>query len=166
MYRAMRRLRRKGKAVAGFYEEIPAMALVVAGVTVFLLSVVHVVSLYLTTLSQENIQEECYTLSRLFRAYEKIMYNGTYSMNPVSGVFEIEKIENLTNETVLKDFHSTRKYRITIEDLENTTRKWVFGTELPVPKPEVYGVETSPVVLKEKHDVFHVGRLTVEMWPA
>ncbi|MEM3493857.1 MAG: hypothetical protein QXD15_05845, partial [Thermoplasmata archaeon] len=159
------RARRRKKGIAGFYEEIPAMILIIAGITVFLISVIHVVSLYLTTVSVENLQEECYSLSRLVRSYEKIMYNGTYSMNPVSGVFDIEKINNLTNETVLKELHSTRKYRITIEDLENTSLKWSFGTEMPSPRPSVCAVETAPVVLKDKHDVFHIGRLTVEMWP-
>ncbi|MGB9636638.1 MAG: hypothetical protein ACPL1Y_05260, partial [Thermoplasmata archaeon] len=74
------------------------------------------------------------------------------------------KIKNLTNQTVLKDLHSTHKFRITIEDLENTTNKWNFGEEPPTPRPEIYAVETAPVALKDKHDVFHIGRLTVEMW--
>lgn len=158
------KLKGRKKGVAGFYEEIPAMILIIAGVTVFLISVVHVVSLYLSTVNQENIQDECYSLSRIVRSYDKIMYNGTYSMNPVSGVFDIDKIKNITNETVMKDFHSTRKFKITIEDLENTTAKWTFGTEVPIPRPSVYAVEITSVVLKDKHDVFHVGRLTVEMW--
>ncbi|MCX8173497.1 MAG: hypothetical protein N3F63_02650 [Thermoplasmata archaeon] len=158
------KLKRRKKGVAGFYEEIPALILIIAGVTVFLISVVHVVSLYLSTVNQENIQDECYSLSRIVRSYDKIMYNGTYSMNPVSGVFDIDKIRNLTNATVLKDLHSTKKFKITIEDLENTTAKWTFGTEIPTPRPSVYAVETTSIVLKDKHDVFHVGRLTVEMW--
>jgi len=159
----MFRLRGK-KGVAGFYEEIPAMVLVILGVTLFLLSVVHVVSLYLSTTTKETIQDECYQLSRLVRSYEKIMYNGTYSMNPVSGIFDIDKINNLTNTTVLKDLHSTHKYKIAIEDLENTSNVWYFGNDTPEPRPAVIAVENAPVCIKVMHDVFHIGRLTVEMW--
>ena len=159
------RLRKSNKGIAGFFEELPAILIILVGIGIFLFSIISVFLMYTNARKIEQKFDEIYDLSRTIRAYHKILFNGTFTTTPVATIIDKEKIALLNNNEVLTDIKvsGNRQFHFWVTDKEDPTNAWDFGHKVPGDEIAKLFVETT-VVIKINNDVYHVGLLRVALW--
>lgn len=156
-------LRHREEGIAGFFEDIPVLIVVVIATGIFLFSLVHAYVLYLEQIENQRMFEDAKGLCRAVRSYEGLT-GGTEE-----GVFEGDKLISLTNEALQEDFNVTVlgfHYQISIIDTSNyqsgTNYTLSFKTSDPPARGNRYSVTTS--VLINVDETYHVAQLVVTVW--
>ena len=100
-------------AVAGFFEDIPALMVVVIGVTIFLASMINAFMNYSVRQYDDDPQEG----QKLLEAI--IAHPGLVKDGYKDGTFDRGKLRNLTIEDIEKDIFTEFNYEIFIEDVSD-----------------------------------------------
>ncbi len=100
-------------AVAGFFEDIPALMVVVIGVTIFFASMINAFMNYSVTQFEDDPQEG----QKLLEAI--ISYSGLTKDGYKDGTFDRGKLRNLTIEDLERDIFTEFEYEIYVEDVSD-----------------------------------------------
>jgi len=160
------RLRKNRKGIAGVYEDIIALILVVLSLTIFFYTVGNVYNTYYESARNSRLTEQTSQLLGTVRSYDKLLGTGTYTGEPVEGRYSLIKLKTMTNDVVKSDIRpsSNCQYSVTIVDKEDQTNSWIYGYE--VPKNVVIRSMSTAVVIMINDLEYHVGVLRVQMWYA
>jgi len=107
-------------AVAGFFEDIPALMVVVIGVTIFMASMINAFMNY-SVRQYEDDPQEGQKLLEVIIAYPGLIKDGYKD-----GTFDRGKLRNLTIEDLEKDIFTDFNYEIFIEDVSDYPDKENF----------------------------------------
>ena len=154
---------RKDDGVAGFFEDIPTLIVVIIGFGIFLLSMVNAFVAYQAQQNTFRMHQENVEFAQAIRAYDKLTYNDQ------EGVFLGDKVLAISNGTMEQDFNSTAlgyDYRIMINDVsdypDSNTYKKTVQTSSPPSRTSKFTVN-SPVVIKVG-EYYHAAQLIVTIW--
>ncbi len=156
-------LSRKDEGVAGFFEDIPTLIVVIIGFGIFLLSIVNAFVTYQAQQDSFRMHQESVEFSQAIRAYDKLTYNS------MEGIFLGDKILDISDKTIESDFHPDAlgyDYRIIINDVsdypDSILYKKTFQTVSPPSRASKFTV-TSSVVIRVG-DNYHATQLIVTIW--
>jgi len=155
---------RQNEGVAGFFEDIPALIVVIIGFGIFLLSMVNAFVAYQAQQNSFRMHQENVEFSQAIRSYDKLTYNN------MEGVFQGEKILNTSTWGKIKnDFHPVAlgyDYRIIINDVSDYPDKFLFKknfqTSPPPSRTSKYTVTSSVVI--NVGEFYHPAQLIVTIW--
>ncbi|UCG70894.1 MAG: hypothetical protein JSV09_07830 [Thermoplasmata archaeon] len=157
----MLRLREEG--IAGFFEDIPVLIVVIIAAGIFLFSLVHAYVLYLEQIDNQRMYEDAKELLKAIRSY------GDLTVDSEEGVFEGDKLVSLTNEALQEDFNVSVlgfHYQISIIDTSDyqcsTNYTLSFKTSNPPARGNRYSVMTS--VLINVDETYHAAQLIITIW--
>jgi hypothetical protein len=156
-------VRQREEGIAGFFEDIPVLIVVVIATGIFLFSLVHAYVQYLEQIENQRMHEDAKGLCEAVRSYEGL------TADSEEGVFEGDKLFSLTNEALQEDFNVTvlgYHYQISIIDTSDYQSSinytMSFKTSDPPAGGDRYSVTTS--VLINVDDTYHAAQLIVTIW--
>ena len=151
------------EAVAGPFEDIPVLIVVMIATTIFLFSMVHAYVNYLDNIENQRMRENAYSLSNSIRSYEKLTDDSK------EGVYLGENVLSLTTEVLNEDFEEAKlgyHFRISIMDTSSYPNSnyysTSFGKSNPPASGDIYSVTTS--VLIKVNEEYHTAQLMVTIW--
>jgi hypothetical protein len=119
-------------AVAGAFEELPALMVVLVAISLFSVSVAHAVNAWSEGAESARLGEDCLAFASMVRSSETLA-------GPGGGDIELSRLMNATSESFMEEFDPESLgfgYRVTVNclDLETGNSTWtvVLGTgEMP-----------------------------------
>jgi len=155
-------IRKDNKGVAGFFEDIPVLIVVVISIGMFIVSVVHVYANYAAQQDALRMYEDCREFTQAIRTYDSLMYQSQ------EGMFDVQKMETLANETLEYDFNRTSlgfDYQILIRDVSDYPKPIVraFGA-LHIPRDVSKITITSSINIRVSSEEIHAAQLIVTIW--
>jgi hypothetical protein len=152
-----------GEGVSGAFEELPALFVVLVGISLFAVTVAHAYSSQAGEQDFTALQEDCLAFSRMVRSSD-LLCNGE-----AAGNLDLTVLKNLSGDCVLEEFDPLAlgfEYSLAVSRLDTTT-----GGIAPVFNFSSVVVENalqtasfaSPVNLNEFGSV-GAGVLTVSVW--
>lgn len=154
---------RKNDGVAGFFEDIPTLIVVIIGFGIFLLTVVNAFVAYQAQQDSFRMHQEVVEFTQAMRVYDKFTYNS------LEGVYLGDKLIDIQYDTIETDFNPRAlgyDYRIIINDVSDYPNrnlyKRSFQTDSPPPEASKYTVTSSIVIRVGEYN--HAGELIVTIW--
>lgn len=151
------------EGIAGFFEDIPVLLVVIIATGIFLFSLVHAYVLYLDQFEYQRMHENALGLSRSVRSYDGLIYGSE------EGVFLGDKLTSLTFEALQEDFNVTRlgyNYQVSIIDTSDYQNSVNYTKSFKTANPPVtgnrYSVTTSVLIKVDK--TYHAAQLIVTIW--
>lgn len=151
------------EGVAGFFEDIPVLIVVLIATGIFLYSLVHAYVVYLDNVEYQRMTGEVEDLRDAIRSYEGLIVGFQ------EGVFSGDKLDSLNLVDLKEDFDPRvlgYDYRVSVIDtssyhnsLEYT--KSFASSELPS-SGDMYSVTTSILIMVDAS--YHAGQLVVTIW--
>ena len=164
-----RSVRKNRKGVAGFFEDIPSLIVVIIGVAVFLLTILTTYSTYMANQKIRTLEQDGREFVDALRVYDKLAYVGPEGMQ--EGVFDREKVISLTADTLESKFNSSTLgygYQVSLvdkSDYQNSekayNRLWKTG-EVPGTSSKV--TITSSVIIWVDCSERHPAQMIVTIW--
>jgi hypothetical protein len=149
--------------VAGFFEDIPALIVVIIGFGIFLLSMVNAFVAYQSQQNSFRMHQESVEFSQAIRGYDRLTYNS------MEGVFLGDNILNLSDIKIKNDFHPNSlnfNYLVIIKDVSDypDSHKYIrnFDTSDVPQRTSIYTVSSSVVIVVG--DNYHAAQLIVMIW--
>ena len=100
------------------FEELPALMVVLIAISLFSVSMAHATMSWDDNQEYIALQEDCQTFAGMVRSSD------TLCGENAAGIYNLARIQNITNETFLEEFNSTLlgfEYRIIIQPIDNQT---------------------------------------------
>jgi len=161
-------LRWDRRGVAGFFEDIPALIVIVTGVGIFLSSMINAFTNYQNKQYEDEPEEETQILLESVISYSKLKRSGYKD-----GTFDLGKLRKMTSENLTRDIHSDFEYEVKVEDVSdypdkqnftfNTSEKPTGDVDLIVSLHYPINIYTS-TELHQKETSIHGAILTITMW--
>lgn len=107
-----------GDAVAGVFEELPALLVVLVGISLFMVSAAHSFSEWGGDQDYASLQEDCQTFTAMVKSSDLLCSEGK------SGCFDMAMLENCSEQEFLSTFNSSVlefEYQVTIQCLNIST---------------------------------------------
>jgi hypothetical protein len=114
-------------AIAGAFEELPTLLVVLVAISLFSVSVAHAAASWGESDDYIKLQEDCQTFAGMVRASDTLCAEGK------TGIFDIGKLQNISQEDFLEEFNSTLfgfGYRVTIQCVEPEIGNATLGVEI------------------------------------
>jgi hypothetical protein len=114
-------------AIAGAFEELPVLLVVLVAISLFSVSVAHAASSWAESDDYLNLQDDCQTFAGMVRASDTLCAEGK------TGIYDIGKLQNISQEDFLEEFNSTLLgfgYRVTIQCIDPETGNVTLGVEI------------------------------------
>lgn len=158
------RLQGDRRAAAGFFEDLPALVVVVVATSLFLGFVIGTYRTYLREEAHSSFTENVRSFARKARSCPVWLHDGVPGLFDAHAMVETS-LWNLSRELRFPDY----SVRITISDLADYPVHYNASLERLVKGPDAklrYGtvVLVLPVALWVTDDEVHAGRMTVEGW--
>jgi hypothetical protein len=154
---------REEEAVAGPFEDIPVLIVVMIATSIFLFSMVHGYVNYLDNVEDQRMRDNAYSLSNSIRSYEELLDGSK------EGVFLGEKVLSLTTETLNNDYKEAElgyRFRIAILDTSDYPNAHdysrSYGDSNPPANGNIYSITTS--ILISVNEEYHTAQLIVILW--
>ena len=148
------------KGIAGFFIDIPALIVIIIGLSIFTASIYQAHLSYAEEKGEEHMIDDLDNFIKNFRNYDYISES--------EGVYRIENLRTL-NSTILEKEYSPAKlefhYKIEIIDDSNYNSKYYFSFQSDgLPKnQDIYSLK-SPIILKEDTGISHLSTLRISIW--
>jgi len=122
-----RRFRSDKYGVTGFFEDIPALIVVVIGVAIFLASMINAFANY----TNRQYEEKPETGQRLLETI--LSYPGMKREGYKDGTFDLGKLRNLTDDRLKREIVTDLEYEIYIRDVSDypDRENFTFNTSRP-----------------------------------
>jgi hypothetical protein len=145
-------------------EEVPALLVVVLGLSIFILSIAQAYVAYAVQAEQMRGQELVRQFATSINSYEEI----TWDWRP--GVFDSVKLATLPDEAVLREFNPESlgfQYQITVVDVssyscESRDTYRLNSSQMPL-GDDVY-TTVWPAIVRHNAEEYHAAQLIVSMW--
>jgi hypothetical protein len=105
-------------AIAGAFEELPTLLVVLVAISLFSVSVAHAAASWGESDDYISLQEDCQIFAGMVRASDTLCAEGR------TGVYDIGKLQNISQDDFLEEFNSTLLgfgYRVTIQCIDPET---------------------------------------------
>jgi hypothetical protein len=156
-------LKAREEGIAGFFEDIPVLIVVVIATGIFLVSLVSAYVSYLDSLEGQRMHDEAESFCKAIRSYEG------FTDGSREGVFSGDKLIMISSESMQEDFHPTAlgfHYQVAIVDTSDYPNAANFTKSLETAEPPLtgnrYTVTTSILINVEEN--FHAAQLIVTIW--
>lgn len=148
------------RGVAGFFVDIPALLVIMIGLSVFTVSIYRAQSSYADRVRDENWDQKLADFMDMMRKHDLLAHR--------SGVFSVRNLAGLNDTTLIEAYNTSSmgfNYRIQIIDNDAylTDHSRTFQTAgLPLNK-DIYADETS-IVLRQSDGRTHLSSMMVSIW--
>jgi hypothetical protein len=149
--------------VAGAFEELPVLLVVLVAVSLFSVSVAHTATSWSQNNSYNELQEDCLTLARMVRNSEALCVEGD------PGTFDISKLQNITGDDFIEEFNPSMLglgYRIGIQCIDTESGNLTSAFFLCSSEPPS-GIDTaafSSCINTDTNGHIGAARLSVMVW--
>ncbi|MEF8873655.1 MAG: hypothetical protein V5A88_03165 [Candidatus Thermoplasmatota archaeon] len=151
------------RGVAGFFLDGPILVLIIVTVTVLLAIFSQAYLQYERESERAELDSYCLDLKREIQRHpEMVAENENYRQR---GEFSIEKLNRLTNQTLIEELDIDRNYDFKIH--VNDTRSdqvWIFGSADNEEEPPSKSSYSSPILLSGENTEPKIGELRVIVW--
>jgi hypothetical protein len=151
------------EAVAGPFEDIPVLIIVMIATGIFLFSLVNAYATYLDQYDHQRMHENAHTLSQSLRSYDQLIYGSQ------EGVFSGDKVISLSSDILALDYDQRSlgyNYQVSIIDKsdysDNLDFTRTFGNSDPPLSGDKYSV-TDSILIKVDNE-YHAAQLVVTIW--
>ena len=103
------------EAVAGAFEELPVLLVVLVAVSLFSVSVAHSAASWGAEDDYSNLQEDCQAFSEMVRSSRTLCLEGR------SGIYDYSRLQNMSQSNFFEEFNSTLlgfEYRVIVQCLD------------------------------------------------
>lgn len=151
------------EGIAGPFEDIPVLIVVVIATAIFLFSLVNAYVNYIDTIENQRMREDALSLSNSLRSFEGLQKGAE------EGIFDGEKLLLFSTEKLNRDYNESKlgyHFRMSVLDTSdypnanNYTRS--FGDQNPPVGGNKYSVTTS--ILIKVDTEYHTAQLIVTIW--
>ncbi len=114
----MRGINREEEAIAGAFEELPALLVVLIAISLFSVSFAYATTSWAEDREYLGLQEDCRTFSSMVRS------STTFCGDCDAGLFDLSRVQNITNYSIQNEFNSTIldfDYRVSIQPIEGNS---------------------------------------------
>jgi hypothetical protein len=156
--------RRRDRATAGFFEDIPALIVVTIGLGIFFSSAIYAFVNYHKSSSSTSFVDYAHDFADAVRSCPALLYDDNNA--PLSGVYDYEKIQHVSLLDLNRTLNCPYFYSINITDVSDyqdhrCDRRIESATYLDSPiRIRVSLSATVRVDLSQ----YHASLLTVEVW--
>jgi hypothetical protein len=151
------------EGIAGPFEDIPVLLVVIIATAIFLFSLVHAYVNYIENIENQRMRENAQSLCNSLRSYEVILDGSS------DGVYDGEKMQTFSDEKLNVDYNESKlgfHFRMSIVDTSDYpnanyyTRS--FGDLNPPVEGDKYTVTTSILIRVDSE--YHAAQLIVTVW--
>ncbi|MBS3816430.1 MAG: hypothetical protein KGY76_02580 [Candidatus Thermoplasmatota archaeon] len=154
------------EGVIGFYEDVPALLIVVVGTLIFLASMYSAIERHDESSTHSEFEREAIEFAEGVRASERLLYKDRI------GQFDASKVEGLNSENLTRSFNNPDfYYKVTLTDVSNysvrynkTWRKEPDSNFTEESYEKGRKVILLSVNIVVDSDEIHPARLRVEVW--
>ncbi len=151
---------RARRGVAGFFVDIPALLLILVGISIFTASLYHSHTSYLERREEEALKEELDRFVENLRGYRYLAGS--------PGVFIAGRVERVNRSILNESYHPTTlgfRYSLEIEDNSGYEKDYSreINTERIPSSRDVY-VKSTSIIIKEYNGRNHLAELRVSIW--
>ena len=143
-------------------EDLPSFLIVLVALGVFMASILYSTTRYLKAQDGMDKYGDCRSLLERVRGYGGLTVNGTFTAQPVPGVFSLEKLNGMNASMMKGELSSRREFAVEIVDLEDENGRWMFG-EPPSDRADRTTLQ-SGIIIRTQGEEYHVARLSVTIW--
>ena len=151
------------KGVGGFFEDIPVLIIVTVGISVFLITSMHALSVYLTNDQHMNFRDDVDQFVQNLRTYTHL------SDREGGGTFSLDKVKDLSSERLIADFPPAKvgfHYQLSLEVIDrseeqlNRSFSWATGN---IDSKADHVIVRSYLLVREG-DLLHASKLSLLAW--
>jgi hypothetical protein len=151
------------EGIAGPFEDIPVLLVVIIATAIFLFSLVHAYVNYIDNIEKQRMRENTQSLCNSLRSYEVLLDGSS------DGVYDGEKLQTFSNEKLNVDYNESRlgfHFRMSIVDTSDYPNAnyytMSFGDLNPPVEGDKYTVTTSILIRVDSE--YHAAQLIVTVW--
>jgi hypothetical protein len=151
------------EGIAGPFEDIPVLLVVIIATAIFLFSLVHAYVGYIDNLENQRMREKALSLSDSLRSYEKLQDGSS------EGIYLGEKLQLFSNEKLNEDYNESRlgyHFRMSVLDTSSypssNNYTMSFGISSLPANGNRYTVTTS--ILIRVGSEYHTAQLIITIW--
>jgi hypothetical protein len=149
------------EGIAGFFEDLPALLVVLVAVAIFILSIAGAYAAYGDYLQQLRFHEQAVEFSESIRTYEFLTYNQE------EGKFQADALNETTAAQMAIDFHPENvglHWNVRVVDVSGYGGKYTWSAGETVPQGVSRIAITSPLTIRNNSDQIRGARLVVTVW--
>jgi hypothetical protein len=151
------------KGAAGIFEDLPAFLVVLIALGIFIASIFFSTVNYIKTWEYNERYEECLELLEALKQYDGLLITGKATSQPMTGVYSIQKLNDMNSSVMRTDILSEHHYNISIVSLKDKSLNWKFGDELESEGTERTTMFTT-IIIEVNQNELHTGHLRVTIW--
>jgi len=159
----MKRNKWCNRGVAGIFEDLPSLMIILIALAVFISSIFYSTVTYIKAWDKNEKYESCLNIIEGLESYEKLLITGSYTSQPIAGVYSFEKLNDMNTSVMKADIKSRFDYHVSVVDLENSSVSWSFGDEPPSGKVEKITMYNT-IVIEIAQNEIHLVQLQVTVW--
>ncbi len=147
------------KGVGGFFTDIPALIVIIIGLSIFTVSAYNFHNEYVQKKYNDGIEENLDSFMDNIRNYDYIAES--------DGVFYASNVQRLNSTTIKKDFNPNSlgfNYKIEIIDTSGYEQRYdkSIETETVPSNKDVY-IDSSSITIRSS-STYHLGKLKISIW--
>ena len=156
-------LRRRASGTAGFFEDIPALIIVILTFVLFIGLAASIFQSTLETREYDTFAQEVNNFIEKVRGYEGLTHSG------IVGLFDAHKVRNITASYIKRDLRPDYDFSITILDVSGypfncsmnlSSEEWNPDRGLEVGK----SVACTSVAIWVSDEEIHAAKMVVAIW--
>jgi len=115
-------------AIAGAFEELPALLVILIGISLFSVSFAHATTTRDDFYEYQELQEDCLDFAGMVRGSETLCGKNS------QGTFDSSRLSNETGQAFIEEFNSTLmgfEYRVSVQVIGNGSSVLLQSSEIP-----------------------------------
>lgn len=147
------------KGIGGFFTDVPALIVIIIGLSIFTVSVYNFHDNYVEKKYEEGMEEDIESFMKDIRNYDYIAES--------DGVFYSSNLQEL-NSSVIQEDHNPEllgfDYKIKVIDNSDYEHKYNITVKTgSVPSEKDVYVDSTSIVIKD-HTTYHLAKLKISIW--
>ncbi|MFW6072231.1 MAG: hypothetical protein ACOC6U_01885 [Thermoplasmatota archaeon] len=147
------------KGIGGFFTDVPALIVIIIGLSIFTVSIYNFQSNYVEKKYQEGMEEDLKSFMKDIRNYDYISES--------DGVFYASNLQDLNSTRIREDYIPNSlgfDYKIEVIDNSDYTHKYnkTIKTGTVPSDMDVY-VDSTSITIKD-YSQYHLGKLKIYIW--
>lgn len=156
----MDKLRRDVEGIGGFFEDLPALMIVLIATSIFIVSMISTVMTY------QKYTEKVYLQNNLDRFVNEMRNFGFLTLDEIEGRFYGERVNTLNEKNITDNFPSlTRNFNFSVIIDDRSSYKIKYETHVnEIPKDTEVFSESTSITIVDSMGNEHLGKMIISIW--